>query len=141
MGTNFYIHTKKDKIHIGKRSAAGLYCWDCKITLCEGGNSKIHSGHSNWHSLCPKCGKSNEEDFINSSAARELGFNKTEFKSKSGVMTCSSFTWAMEPEEFYNLPRYVTIYNEYGEKFTKGRFKKMMKECPIQFKLLGQEFS
>lgn len=48
MGTNFYLkgHRGDDdpKYHIGKRSAAGLYCWDCRITLCKGGESAIHRG-------------------------------------------------------------------------------------------------
>ena len=38
MGTNFYkIKRVDNKIeegeHIGKRSAAGEYCWDCRRTL------------------------------------------------------------------------------------------------------------
>jgi len=28
MGTNFYINNSQRQ-HIGKRLAAGLYCWDC----------------------------------------------------------------------------------------------------------------
>ena len=52
MGTNFYVrklykeHSSVDdcKIHIGKRCASGWWCWDCGVTLCKGGNSKIHSG-------------------------------------------------------------------------------------------------
>ena len=53
MGTNFYwivtgtaavpsdvkvpIEEDSPEVHIGKRSAAGPYCWDCGVTLCEGG--------------------------------------------------------------------------------------------------------
>ena len=47
MGTNYYLkgHRGDDnpKYHIGKRSAAGLYCWDCHITLCKGGNLEFIS--------------------------------------------------------------------------------------------------
>ncbi len=35
MGTNYYAcdkETKEELYHIGKRSAAGHYCWDCGIT-------------------------------------------------------------------------------------------------------------
>ena len=41
MGTNFYlgkyVYETKYENHIGKRSAAGLYCWDCDETLIIGG--------------------------------------------------------------------------------------------------------
>ena len=33
--------------HIGKRSAAGMYCWDCDDTLCPGGKSQVHAGGRN----------------------------------------------------------------------------------------------
>lgn len=57
MGTNFYIAKtyNKDgdfddrgdpKTHIGKRSAAGLYCWDCGISLHRKGPEFVH------HSCC-----------------------------------------------------------------------------------------
>ena len=38
MGTNFY--TTKG-VHIGKRSAAGMYCWHCRTTLCEQGEEGV----------------------------------------------------------------------------------------------------
>lgn len=145
MGTNFYTIdiTKNEKIdhmdpefHIGKRSAAGLYCWDCDITLCKDGKEFVHhvkKGIKNgktvpldsidiygmeicptcglqlkpknywslpnveWYKKCPKCGKRPKtEKLENSSAGRELGFNKNVPKRKRGVASCSSFSWAME---------------------------------------------
>lgn len=48
MGTNYYargyrrIADMDPQYHIGKRSAAGLYCWDCGKTLCKDGESGIH---------------------------------------------------------------------------------------------------
>jgi hypothetical protein len=39
MGTNFYSRGGR---HIGKRSAAGWYCWDCKQTLCANGEQYVH---------------------------------------------------------------------------------------------------
>lgn len=53
MGTNYYWADKlaedpsnKDDInvHIGKRSAAGTYCWDCGTTLCLDGARYVHYG-------------------------------------------------------------------------------------------------
>ena len=38
MGTNFYLNER----HVGKRSAAGWYCWDCKQTLCADGEHNVH---------------------------------------------------------------------------------------------------
>lgn len=38
MGTNFYFNGQ----HVGKRSAAGWYCWDCHKTLCADGEEFVH---------------------------------------------------------------------------------------------------
>ena len=146
MGTNYY--TLKDK-HIGKRSAAGWYCWDCNVTLCKGGEEEIHIGCKkpnhifctcDWYDDCPVCHKKTfEEGIVNSSIGRELGFNKTEYKKKTGVTSCSSFRWAIKKEE---LKKVKTIKDEYGEKITVGTFNKILKECPIQyFDSIGREFS
>jgi hypothetical protein len=53
MGTNFYkIDIKKDNKegeHIGKRSAAGYYCWDCGITLNIYGEAWVHSSYKEFN--------------------------------------------------------------------------------------------
>ena len=73
MGTNFYEF--KDGVegrHIGKRSAAGLYCHDCGVTLCARaydrwekkeveGEEAVHQGDSFWYDACPKCGNPSTE--------------------------------------------------------------------------------
>ena len=50
MGTNFYIIDKDQEYsegrHIGKRSAAGWYCWDCGTTLC------IVTGKQHYRIVC-----------------------------------------------------------------------------------------
>lgn len=134
MGTNFYGYGGK---HIGKRSAAGLYCWDCGTTLCVSGNNGVHKDESYWYEACPKCGKKPiEENLASGAAGRELGFNKTPFSRGSGVSSCSSFTWAIDPEKFKG------IKDEYGRKYTREEFDKMLEECPIQyFDMIGEEFS
>jgi len=139
MGTNFYrkgyIHTDDPRFHIGKRSAAGYYCWDCKVTLCKGGKDRVHYD-DDWYDKCPICGKEPKDEGWNSSAGRELGFNKTKPKTKTGVASCSSFTWARE------LGKIRKIQDEYGKHFTREEFQEMLLECPIQYHdSMGQEFS
>jgi len=137
MGTNYY--TSKGK-HIGKKSAAGKYCWDCKITLCKGGIKDVHTGHSEWFDSCPECyGKPKEETLDNSAAGRELGFNKQPYKAKTGVASCSSFTWAIQPDELLKIRK---IIDEYDRKFTIKEFIKILEECPIRyFNMIDREFS
>lgn len=143
MGTNFYF--AKDGKHIGKRSAAGWYCWDCRVTLCMGGNRGVHMGRDDqWYNACPSCKKPiPKEDLSESSAGRELGFNKSNPKKKKGVASCSSFSWACQPDLIENLPpRAKIIENEYGDKFTAKQFEAVLDECPIRFySSIGKEFS
>lgn len=136
MGTNFY--TEKGK-HIGKRSAAGRYCWDCKVTLCKQGESFVHRD-AEWFDKCPKCGKSTKakKGLSTSSAGRELGFNKGEFKEKTGVCSCSSFSWAIYP---YKL-KGESVVDEYYSEYTIEEFQQILKECPIEiFHSIGVDFS
>jgi len=160
MGTNYY--TKKNyqdsmspEYHIGKRSVAGMYCWDCGITLCKDGETRVHctrrddnnpnSSETEWFKSCPKCGKNPEEENLDkSSVGRELGFNKGKPQKKSGVKSCSSFSWVIKKEELekkFKNKEINYIYNEYGDKFTLKEFKEMLKECPIQYLKIGEEFS
>lgn len=139
MGTNFYIGEQ----HIGKRSAAGWYCWDCNISLCVGGDTQVHLS-DNWYDACPYCGKKVvKESLYSSSAGRELGFNKSEPKKKSGVASCSSFSYAIKPEELVQkLNAGCTVVNEYGDKYTPRQFLEILNECPIRlYHMIGQEFS
>ena len=130
MGTNFY---SKSGIHLGKRSAAGLFCWDCGATLCKGGKYEIRTGDSTWYDECPFCGKKPVmEAWEESASGRELGF-------KAGVATCCSFTWAISPKR---LSRMQLIFDEYGREFSKEGFNDVLEECPIKFYTsIGKEFS
>lgn len=161
MGTNFYT-SKKERTHIGKRSAAGMYCWDCGVSLCKRGAKYVHHGPSrgvrhhpdghvdwshyqedhdlDWHKVCPKCGKAREEEADGGTGFRELGFNKTTPRKKTGVASCSSFSWAIAPESWPKLCR--CVWDEYGRKYTKAEFRQVLEECPIQFtELIGRDFS
>ena len=137
MGTNFYVDLSGERgQHIGKRSAAGKYCWDCRMTLCKG---RVHSG-ADWYDACPQCDAGPVKETIEaSSAGRELGFNKSVPMAKSGVASCSSFSWAVEPPYLEGVS---LIRDEYGRQFTREEFLQVLEECPIQFtESIGREFS
>ena len=141
MGCNFYL--KNDERHIGKRSAAGHYCWDCGVTLCRDGNDNIH-GDGKWYENCPNCGtKQQDERLEESSAGRELGFNKKRPKAKKGVSSCSSFTWDIDPATLFEVSKvggYI-IRDEYGQQYSFQDFCDVLKECPIQFYCVGGNFT
>jgi hypothetical protein len=170
MGTNFYIrgHRHSYSHHLGKRSAAGMYCWDCGITLNKKGNEDIHQGCRNrshpqfcncgWYDACPVCGEKPEKESLSEgSAGRELGFNKSAPGKKTGVASCSSFTWAMAPEkiplelkdndscpccrrEYEDKDK--VIENEYGDLFTWDEFMAVLDECPVKYtNSIGENFS
>lgn len=164
MGTNFYLrghrYDNEPGFHVGKRSAAGMYCWDCKITLCKDGAKRLHYGNSEWYDLCPTCLKApQKESLSDSSAGRELGFNKSTPHYKTGVATCSSFNWAIKEEELESKIKENThcsmcgrewepethdqvIEDEYGNLYTLKEFIQVLSECPIIYKdSIGQNFS
>jgi len=169
MGTNFYWHVQRPQFpsfvlptgetadvtvsvsgptHIGKRSAAGLYCWDCRVTLCRGGEACIHWGDG-FYGACPGCGATPvaEDGLRAGPAAVELGFAKPLGDKPSGVRGCSSFTWATEPDKVRAAceahTEDVIVENEYGDTMTGAEFLRMLDaNCPVQFThLVGKEFS
>ena len=151
MGTNFYIDTNRGR-HIGKRSAAGLYCWDCKTTLHMDGIKGVHSGRDlAWRKTCPFCGKAKTEQGLEqSTVGLELGFaSPYKEKDRKGVTTVSSFTWAMsfidlikEFCESMEARKSFTIEDEYGSSYSFADFmKQVIQNCPIEFESIGEEFS
>jgi hypothetical protein len=111
MGTNFYTI---DDIHIGKRSAAGLYCFDCEVTLCKNGEDAIHQGSSGWYNTCPKCGK-------------------------VGLDTCTSFTWAIDPVDIMTTKAFK---DEYDRLYSLTEMITILQRCPIHFyAAIGESFS
>lgn len=126
MGTNFY---SLNGIHIGKRSAAGRYCWDCRITLCKDGERGIHL-NSDWYDACPKCGgKYVQSDSWENATGKELGFSKIKGK-QTGVGTCCSFTWAIDPDK---IKKWKGVRDEYGRKYTMEEFNEELDFCPVQY--------
>ena len=146
MGTNFYLigHRCDDspEYHIGKRSAVGLYCFDCRQTLCKDGEAGIHTGKSEWHDRCPQCGCTPiKETLDQGTSGLELGFAKPYKKNeRAGVRSASSFTWAMNP---YKLIGRRKVVDEYGRVYGIKKFKEqVLDNCPIQFfDSIGREFS
>jgi len=162
MGTNFYWDVEQGisadpTVHIGKRSAAGAYCWDCGLTLCKLGTSRVHGnvvwhdgkrGPWRWHEECPECGQKPVEEGLDAGpAAVELGFAEPRKERPTGVRGCSSFTWSQDPdrvrEKCLKRPHVVLIVDEYGRKMTGREFGEMLDaNCPIQFMdTIGERFS
>lgn len=133
--------------HIGKRSAAGTYCWDCKTTLCVGGIAYVHRSKLPYLNACPSCGKSKTlESLAESAGGLELGFGKPRLVKKVGVTSVCSWTWAVCPDAFRNWakenPDSACIKNEYGDVTTASEFVQMLDtNCPIEFRAIGEEFS
>lgn len=162
MGTNFFLLTgKKPKeyswdsfrysgnfIHIGKRSAAGHYCWDCHRTLCMPGESRIHTSRDDeWVDACPICKKPIETkaNVVGQSVALELGFSKPAMTQQSGVKCVSSFTWASPESMILDLrkSKKKLVVDEYHRESTVAEFLQMLEhQCPIRYyHSIGQEFS
>lgn len=165
MGTNFYWKTDfqetilptgekytldyddmDPRFHIGKRSAAGRYCWHCRVTLCKGGVDAIHFGRSEWHSRCPVCGASPVDEGLQSGpAAVELGFAKPYQELPQDVRGAASFTWAQESSIVRaicekNLDEPIII-DEYDRYLTGREFLNMLaNNCPIEFMHIGGWF-
>lgn len=148
MGTNFYWDGMGDEQHIGKRSAAGRWCWDCDVTLKVGGRKQVHLG-GDWLDECPLCAR----PFVPSDVAWsgpvgvELGFSEPQVARPTGVGTCSSFTWAQHPEHVATRCEEhadeEVIVDEYGRRLTGRAFLDMLRSnCPLQFTdMIGRWFA
>lgn len=149
MSTNFYWLGGDDwgRDHIGKRSAAGSYCWDCRVTLCKEGESQIHF-NGTWLGACPRCGATHarRDGFVKGPAAVELGFAEPEETPPSGVEGAASFSWAIHPDAVRlrceaNMDVQI-IRDEYDRLMTGREFLRMLAaNCPINFLHIGEAFS
>lgn len=112
--------------HIGKRSAARLYCWDCNKTLCKGGEEGVHYGKG-FFDACPSCGAQPTDEKLTATghpAGVELGFASPNSIRPTGVRGACSFSWAQPP----NVVRTVLpakadalcVADEYGRLY-RGR--------------------
>ena len=154
MGTCFFwikkpiSHSMDIQVHIGKRSAAGRYCWDCG-SVFHTHTMEIHSGRDSGDlGSCPGCGKPAKiNSFAKSSAGVELGFVKSKEVPKKGIGSCCSFTWTLMKHK-RRLQELAdkgdtkkVVVNEYGDKFTASEFlEEELNLVTIEFQS-PQEFS
>lgn len=144
----FEIDSDDPRWHIGKRSAAGPYCWDCDLTLCKGGNAAIHHSGNEWFDQCPNCGKTQtDKPGLSGPAGVELGFAEPAVTRPRGVRGTSSFSWAQEPEMVGAICERNSdakiVQDEYGDLLTGREFLNMLlTNCAVQFTdSIGQRFS
>jgi hypothetical protein len=165
MGTNFFwivdgrlslptgdevpIDRDDPSIHLGKRSAAGRYCWDDNVTLAVGGLGAVHSGRG-MLDACPVCGKPfvvRGAPFRKGPAAVELGFAEPETVRPTGVGAAASFSWAQDPIKAKAVLERnrdtEVVEDEYGRRYTGGAFLTMLEaNCPMEFTdSIGRSFS
>lgn len=131
------------RLHIGKRSAAGLYCWDCRETLCKDGEAGIHHscGHNigcrcRWFDSCPNCGNVQQKNSYNPVMV-ELGFSPAAKVPPTGIAGALSFGFAQQPDWIEavcgKFPDEPIIKNEYGDLFTGAEFLALLEAgCPIR---------
>jgi hypothetical protein len=162
VGTNFYwieptptcphchetIGEPRRGAHIGKRSAAGHFCWDCGVVLNTAGNVGIHSGNGTPLDACPKCNKSYvPEKFGKGASGVELGFAKPRDERPTGIASTASWTWAQPAEEVRARCEasmdVVILRDEYGRDMTGREFLTMLRaNIGIEYShSIGREFS
>ncbi len=159
MGTNYYWRTSLDRldpitlptgdvielaeildrcdprIHIGKRSGAGRYCWACRQTLCPDGDTGVHQGIpiGKWHITCPTCGKRP----VISTTPRAAGAGRP-LSTLPTYTTACSFSWAQDPSKVRDIcdrnPFAPIVVDEEDTEMECSDFLKMLKQtCPIEF--------
>ncbi len=182
MGTNFYwlpndegqlpagmgtlVDGEHRLLHIGKRSAAGDYCWDCGTPLAKdvvtGPPIGFFTPASNWHPravhgpaelrlrACPVCGGTRPEGGNLSDqghpAGVELGVAKPLSSRPTGVDGASSFSWAQEPARVLTIvsrhPETTIVRDEYDLPYTGAAFLGLILLIPLWFtESIGQSFS
>lgn len=150
MGTNFHWLKLDDgrtaddfddlgdpEIHIGKRSAAGWFCWDCMVPLVEGGATMVHQSAARCLDACPKCGAAKPERSTHNPVMVELGFAESAVQRPTGVSGASSFSWAQTPSVVRARCEQhcddELVSDEYGRRMTGGDFLRMLNSnCPIE---------
>ncbi len=135
-------------LHLGKRNGAGLYCWDCRVTLCTDGTDAIHLGKAVWLDTCPRCNKCKEDSYPSrfDRVAPETTALIAPAKP-TGVAHCCSFTWAQDPHKALEVlnarPEELLVEDEYHTRFKSIDFLSMLNNmCPIHLeKSIGVRFS
>lgn len=135
----------QDYSHIGKRSAAGLYCYSCNSWFHDPANCDKREPDE--RRTCKYCGKG-PEDVMSRAASMELGFSEAEAdRPESGVKGTCSFGWANWPDEVYRIALTAPVdmplvIDEYGRTMTGQEFLTMMRSnVDITKMSIGQVFS
>lgn len=138
MGMNIYT---LDGRHIGKRYAAGVWCWTHKKQCIH----EDKEGQTfDW--VCPEGHRVDSTQVGFNPAFRELGFDKSDPTFHQGIDGASGFTWAIgaglghdrdsvKATIFGRGRRFVKT--EYGDKWTIQQFRDMFKDVIIQKDLEG----
>lgn len=129
MGMNIYT---VDKIHIGKRYAAGRWCWDCKIRIIEGDIYRCKH--------IEEWAKKSNKAITYNPVMRELGFDKSRPLKHNGIDGASGFIWqvgeyglgASVEEVKQSLSRRRRVVTEYGKRLEMREFWDMFNDIIIE---------
>lgn len=162
MGTNFYIKgystSRQDvteisikKWHIGKRSGAGQFCFDCGVSLALGGNRFVHYDVQDYirQRFPSLTGKYELEAYHKCPLCEKPATGGDE--GKTGVHYACSFTFAMGlaeakrriEEECLKLTD-PCVQDEYYREYTWQEFMDILDNIPHSLWFtdsLGTEFS
>lgn len=120
---NIYKLAKDGGEHIGKRWAAGVWCWDCKI--------KAERDDIGLFWFCSKCRKRCSDKILSFNPAfRELGFDKKKEIKHIGVDGASGFIWHAKNKKdaFKKLKGVKKVKTEYGKYWSIERFWRMFND-------------
>ncbi|MBI4276661.1 hypothetical protein HY629_02355 [Candidatus Uhrbacteria bacterium] len=153
MGTNFYVKDDPDpaaatdvpedeqeqweaeegsqiRRHLGKRSASGLYCYDCDISLATGapgGMNPAKNPHMNTgpgYKECPGCGKQRTNTALFNPELWKPTPEEIVAEHASPVRYSHSFSYAKPPEEIAAFPDDTIVIDEYGRTSTMAEFRR-----------------
>ena len=150
MGTNFYLTSVADELkekHLGKRSAAGLYCYDCDISLVTGlrGGLNVrspHYGEGTDYRTCPKCKTKPSGNLYNP----ELFTPRPDEMAREEryvVRYCHSFSFAQARVRIDTYASEIDVVDEYDRHMTMEelRTEVIAKAVFLFTHHIGQEFS
>jgi len=124
MGCNFYT---LNGIHIGKRSADGIWCYDCKVRA-QVIDIQLYQ--------CPQCKATEHIDKMYNAAFRELGFHDDPPEKHIGINGASSFCWQTGDRGLADtiegvkkkLQRRRYVKDVYGKRYKVSEFFDIFKE-------------
>ncbi|TSC62754.1 MAG: hypothetical protein G01um101448_456 [Parcubacteria group bacterium Gr01-1014_48] len=131
LGTNFYLRDKEQEYereeHLGKRSAAGHYCYDCEISLVTGlsGGWNVTSPHisaGRTFEACPLCGSKPSGNFYIPELVSPTEEQTAREETFSVRYSCS-FGFAQAPDVIDAYSEDTEVVDEYGRVYTMREFR------------------